>query len=224
MIVIWVFGFPIAGLGVLIKKRKYLDDPQVKRYFIVLFQGYKDSRFFWEFVNVFRKVTLLSINVFFTQYNPVYKGGIAVVIIIAIFRIQLKLNPYVYKWNNELELISSIATGLAIFGGIVFSSGGTVPIIDLLIFFLIIIANFRFFIFWTYLMAKSMEDQFPIIHKLSVILSIILNRKDEDNYNLYEPQSSKPKSSSADVKRKFITPKKIKKKRKNPLLKSNIKL
>ena len=217
MMLIWVFGFPFAGLVYLIKKRKLLEHPQVKRYFIVLYQGYRDDRFFWEFVNVFRKVTLLSINVFFSQFNPFYKGGVAVIIIVTIFRIQIKLKPYVYPLNNECELISSVATGLTILGGLVFTSSGTVPIFDLLIFMLIAFANFKFFLFWTYLMSKAIEGQFPVIRKLSIILSIILNKKDNDQTDIYELEDQKPNIASfhASKKHKITSKKKPRKLKKN---------
>ena len=60
MIVLWVFGCPIIALVILIKNRKGLYKINIQRYFIVLYQGLKDNRFYWEFVNTFRKVMIVT--------------------------------------------------------------------------------------------------------------------------------------------------------------------
>ena len=213
MIAVWVIGFPVAGLYALIKKRDRLEQPEVKRYFIVLYQGYKPNRFYWEFVNVFRKVALLSINVFLSRFSPLYKGATATVVIIVILRIQIRLEPYTFPWNNEWELTSNVAAGLTIVGGLIFSSGDTVPVFDLLIFFIIVIANLKFLVLWVYLMAKATENQFPIIRKLSIILGIILNRKDNYNHNLEEPFSSNTKTVSFKASTRYSKVSKKKRKK-----------
>ena len=60
MIVLFVFGCPIIALVILIKNRKDLHKTNIQRYFIVLYQGLKDNRFYWEFVNTFRKVMIVT--------------------------------------------------------------------------------------------------------------------------------------------------------------------
>ena len=221
MIVIWVFGFPIVGLYALIKKRHQLDDPEVKRYYIVLYQGYKPSWFYWEFVNVFRKVALLSVNVFLSRFSYVYKSAAASIVIVSIIRVQIKLAPYVFQWNNELELLSNIAAGLTIMGGLIFSTGNSVALFDLMIFIIIIIFNGKFFIFWVYLMAKATEDQFPIIRKLSIILGIILNRKESQDKLIEDPFSSTPKTTTFKSPSKYS--KILKKKKKKAMRKGKLK-
>ena len=59
ILLIWVFGIPLFALSVLIKYRKKLDDGNVKKYLLMLFQGLRLKAFYWEFVNIFRKVILL---------------------------------------------------------------------------------------------------------------------------------------------------------------------
>jgi hypothetical protein len=54
-----------------------------------------------------------------------------------LYRIQIKVRPYTLKVNNELELISSVATGFTLAGGLLFSSEVNVAVIDLIIFLLI---------------------------------------------------------------------------------------
>jgi hypothetical protein len=106
MLVVWVFGCPLLALLALYKHRNRLNDAAFQRYFIVLYQGLKDDKFYWEIVNTVRKVFIVSINVFFSSYPLFYKGAIAIILLIAFIRIQIKLKPFKMEGNNEWELLS----------------------------------------------------------------------------------------------------------------------
>ena len=55
----WVFGIPLTVLCLLIKYKNKLDDANIKKYLLMLYQGLRSKVFYWEFVNIFRKVVLL---------------------------------------------------------------------------------------------------------------------------------------------------------------------
>lgn len=59
MVGVWVIGMPLIALIVLIKNRKHLDDPRIKKYLLILYQGLRPNAFYWEFVNTARKVIML---------------------------------------------------------------------------------------------------------------------------------------------------------------------
>ena len=59
---------------ILIKSRDKLDKLAVQRYFIGLYQGLKNDKFYWELVNTLRKVLIVCSNVFLAQYSMFYKG------------------------------------------------------------------------------------------------------------------------------------------------------
>jgi len=101
MIVVWVFGTPLVGLFMLFRRRHSLNTPGVKRYFIVMYQGLKEKKFYWEFVNILRKIILLFLNVFLSQYSHAIKGGVAVIVIIILYRIQIKIKPFEHEHNND---------------------------------------------------------------------------------------------------------------------------
>jgi hypothetical protein len=94
MLVIWVFGCPILAFIALYRNRHRLNDTAFQRYFIVLYQGLKDDKFYWEIVNTARKVLIVSINVFMSRYPLFYKGAIGIILLIAFIRIQLRLKPF----------------------------------------------------------------------------------------------------------------------------------
>ena len=63
MLIVWIIGLPTIGIIFLAFNRKKVDEPAFKKYYQILYQGLKPTRFYWEFVNTFRKVFILSINV-----------------------------------------------------------------------------------------------------------------------------------------------------------------
>jgi len=75
MIIVWVIGCPLAAFIVLYKNRNRLYNEEFQKYFIVLYQGFDDRRYYWEIVNTLRKIVVVIINVFLANYNIFYKGA-----------------------------------------------------------------------------------------------------------------------------------------------------
>ena len=59
MLLVWGIGAPIVALLVLLKYKKSLDTWNVQKYLLVLYQGLKSKRFYWELINTARKTLLL---------------------------------------------------------------------------------------------------------------------------------------------------------------------
>ena len=96
-----MFGCPLLALIALYKHRHRLHDTAFQMYFIVLYQGLKDDKFYWEIVNTGRKVLIVSINVFLSSYPLFYKGAVAIILLIVFIRIQIRLRPFKMEGNNE---------------------------------------------------------------------------------------------------------------------------
>ena len=101
MIIVWVIGAPVLAFYILFKNRNRLDDPQFQRYMIVIYQGFKKNKYYWELLNVVRKVTIVAINVFLSQLGLFYKGMAGVITLIIFTRAQLYLRPFKNPLNNE---------------------------------------------------------------------------------------------------------------------------
>ena len=206
MIIIWVFGWPILALIVLYKNKKNLHQTNIQRYFIVLYQGLKDNRYYWEFVNTFRKVMIVSINVFLSSYALFYKGVSAIILIMILLRIQLNLDPYKLNVNNEWEYWSYTSSLITLFGGVLYVTDiQRVGFIDIFVFIVIIVINFYFLLLWTYLISFSLH-KFLIMRKFTNYLRLILMRKTEylsDNFSaITEKSISIPKPVKKNKKRK----------------------
>ena len=64
MVGLWVVGLPILGITFLWMMKSHHNDSTFRKRFIIIYQGYKPKVFYWEFVNMLRKVLLAGINVF----------------------------------------------------------------------------------------------------------------------------------------------------------------
>jgi len=59
MIAFWVIGMPILSLILLFKNFNSSEDNKIKQYFLILYQGLKPKRFYWEYINTMRKILIL---------------------------------------------------------------------------------------------------------------------------------------------------------------------
>ena len=73
MLVIWVLGMPIIAFIFLYKSRNNLEDPTVKKYLLILYQGLRKETFYWELVNTLRKFLILAFNAFLSTYSANYR-------------------------------------------------------------------------------------------------------------------------------------------------------
>lgn len=89
MLVVWVFGCPILTLIILIKNRKDLEGTFMKRYFLILYQGLKEKAFYWEFINILRKVAMFISNVLLSTFNGFYRAIVAITFLVFLLRLQI---------------------------------------------------------------------------------------------------------------------------------------
>ena len=171
---VWVFGTFGFALYVLIANRKHLEEGQVKRYFMILYQGLRPEVFYWEFVNTFRKILVLSWNVILSSYDGIYRAMISIVILIVIFRIQIYLKPYKNPKNNEIEMKAILIGALTLFWGAIFiTNGANINAINSFIFILLIASNTYFVWCWILAVILSMESKSKYTNILIFIFSVI---------------------------------------------------
>ncbi|CAI2380519.1 unnamed protein product [Moneuplotes crassus] len=105
-----------------------------------------------------RKILLLCINVFLPESSVTAKGGLAVLIIFGLYRLQIYCQPFKFTQNNNLELNSSVATGVTFSAGLLFASDQQHDVLDFLIFIFICFCHIKFFFNWSYMMSVASED------------------------------------------------------------------
>ena len=88
MIMLWVLGIPMLGITFLTVKRKSIEHTKFKKNFLILYQGLKPNRYYWEFINALRKVIILIINVLIPSDMWTYRIMIAVIFLLMFLRVQ----------------------------------------------------------------------------------------------------------------------------------------
>ena len=83
MFVCWVIGIPVVTVGFLASRRNQVHSKSFNKYFLVLYQGLRKERYFWEICNILRKVTLLSINVFVPENQVFYKAALGILLLVS---------------------------------------------------------------------------------------------------------------------------------------------
>lgn len=73
LLVIWVIGIPSIGFIILFKNKANLQRKVLQDYLLLMYQGFKPNRFYWEIVNTMRKTVVLGLNVFLSTFSPTYK-------------------------------------------------------------------------------------------------------------------------------------------------------
>jgi hypothetical protein len=120
MIILYVAGFPIVCFVILFKNRKKLAEPQVVKYFLLLYQGVKHERYYWEFVNTFRKTSLLTLHVFITDDLKIMKALLGSLVLFTISILQIRLKPYKIGVITDLEHREMISSMFTLYGGLIF--------------------------------------------------------------------------------------------------------
>jgi hypothetical protein len=151
MIILYVAGFPVICFVILFRNRKKLAEPQVVKYFLLLYQGVKHEHYYWELVNTFRKTALLTLHVFITDDLRIMKALLGSFILFTCIIIQIRLKPYKIGVITDLEHREMISSLFTLYGGLIFvQEEEHLQFLHVVIFLAVIIANARFWILWIF--------------------------------------------------------------------------
>ena len=179
MIVFWVFGAPLLVLFILTKNRNNLQEPYMKRYFLVLYQGLKKKTYYWEFVNTLRKILMPALSVVLATFPAFYRAMVAIIILVILFRIQQYLHPYKMEENNQIEMLAVITGLVTLFGAIIFidtDSETDVEFLKLFSLIVIILVNSYFILRWLHLLLYAFRYKHGALLTARKILGIALFR------------------------------------------------
>ena len=94
MLVMYVVSMPLLAFAVLFKYRKSLNNSDVIKYILLLYQGLRHEVFYWELVNICRKFFLLCLYVFIPDKYKIVKALTGVFVLSICSMAQLKLKPF----------------------------------------------------------------------------------------------------------------------------------
>jgi len=142
MLMIWTLGIPLAAIAVLYPKRKLImltgkeaqcpERKAVDDSYSFLYAGYNPKYWFWEEINLLRKITLTFVAVFFTT-DPQSQVLVAVIIILVSLCAQQYHRPFVVNPDepdarriDDMECFSLMTAGVTfVLGQFMFTLDGT---------------------------------------------------------------------------------------------------
>ena len=170
ILIFWVIGMPVIAIVLLFRSRKDSDDSKIKQYFLILYQGLKPKRFYWEFANTLRKLAILTVLLL----PDTFKIAFASVILIISGRFQMSLKPYKNKDNNEIELLAITTGVLTILSSLIFAEEDKVTTINNFVIFTIIILNIIFLTQWLLLLLQIFEEKHKAIRTVGFVFHLFL--------------------------------------------------
>ena len=89
-ILIWSIGIPLFAFSLLFKHRHNLEDTEIKTYYLMIYQGLRPEKFYWEFINTIKKLLILWTNAFLSTYSLFFRILPLTIVLVSFYRLQLK--------------------------------------------------------------------------------------------------------------------------------------
>lgn len=117
-LIVWGILTPALCLHFLTRKRKDLLDIRQKLRFGFLYHGFKETRFYWEFVILYRKVILIALSVFLTNYSINAQALTVLLTVLVYLYLQYIYRPYTLAELNDLEKWAILISAATIYAGL----------------------------------------------------------------------------------------------------------
>eukprot|EP01016_Furgasonia_blochmanni_P027987 TRINITY_DN2940_c0_g3_i8.p1 TRINITY_DN2940_c0_g3~~TRINITY_DN2940_c0_g3_i8.p1 ORF type:complete len:374 (+),score=22.04 TRINITY_DN2940_c0_g3_i8:207-1328(+) len=152
-LLIWILILPLCALLVIHRNRNQLDTPRMKIKYLFLYNGYTSRRYFWEFVIMYRKITMGLIAVFISDNLLFLKCMLLLMLLFLSILLQMKCKPYIKDELNQVDLTATTVSVATLYAGIFYVV--QVPEENEIIFFItLLLANLVFLIQFGYIMFK----------------------------------------------------------------------
>jgi hypothetical protein len=119
---IWGFGIPAFAWILLARSKKDLDLVETREKYGFLYNGYKKKFYYWESVNMYRKIAVIFVSVFLKLAGVITQALVIFLVLILFLILNIKLMPFSFQALNDMEMISIITSMLTIYCGLFFIS------------------------------------------------------------------------------------------------------
>ena len=184
-IIVWVVGTPALIFAVMLKRRRYLTNFDNKTRFGFVFNGYRLSEFYWEFVVMARKVVVISLAVFFSEISVEIQAILSLGVLAFFLVIQSKNKPFTFDHMNTLELLGISTATITIYCGIYYLSGDLGEFIKFVLFLCMVTSNLLFTLYWLKYSLKAVLD---MLINSSFLLRKLFRRTDTFDKDMYNEQ------------------------------------
>ena len=121
-LIVWGFGIPLYAWIILAKYKDNLDLIEIREKYGFLYNGYKKNFYFWESVNMYRKIWVIFISVFLKLAGVITQALVIFLVLIIFLILNIKLKPFTFQALNDMEMLSLITWMLTIYWGLFFLS------------------------------------------------------------------------------------------------------
>ena len=121
-LILWGFGIPLYAWIILAKYKEDLELIDIREKYGFLYNGYKKNFYFWESVNMYRKIWVIFISVFLKLAGVITQALVIFLVLIIFLILNLKLRPFTFQALNDMEMMSLITWMLTIYCGLFFIS------------------------------------------------------------------------------------------------------
>lgn len=157
-IICWAIGVPTLVLVMIYKRRKNLNTDANRVRFGFLYNGYKQSRFFWEFVIMYRKILIISISVFMINLGSSIQALTLILLLIFCLYGQYEFKPYNRNQLNHMEMEAIFTASITIYCGMYYLTNDIGEGFKSVLFLFICLGNGYFLFYWLYYMSKAIID------------------------------------------------------------------
>ena len=166
ILIIWGISMPVTALILLFKNIKSNEDNKIKRDLLILYQGLKLDRFYWEFINTLRKFLVLASLLLPNTLKIAWASAVLIVT----GRFQMSLKPYKRDEFNDIEFLAVIAGIVIILSSLIYNEEEKVTYVNNFVFLATIILNIIFITKWIQLLWQLYEKKYKIAKIVRYIL------------------------------------------------------
>jgi hypothetical protein len=166
ILVIWGLLVPLLVLLHLSRKRRELSEINTKLRFGFLYNCFKQSKFYWEFVIMFRKILIICIMVFIGNQSIPVQALTLVLLLLNFLVLQYLKRPYASNELNQMEFRSVLVAAVTIYCGLYYLSKDLGLVAKVLFFLAMLLVNLYFLAYFSSNLFKVVAFKLAKVHPL----------------------------------------------------------
>jgi hypothetical protein len=163
-LVTWGLLVPSLVLLYLTRQRRDLSEILTKLRFGFLYNGFTKSKFYWEFVIMFRKILIICIVVFIGNQSIPIQALTVILLLLNFLVLQYLTRPYANNELNEMELRSVLVAAVTIYCGLYYLTDDLGEVAKALFFTIMLLTNLYFFYYFLAHLVGSYSAEIAKIH------------------------------------------------------------
>ena len=119
-LLIWVVGMPLFIYVRLTLHKQIIHQDKIRFRYGMLMQGYEDEYFSWEAIIATRKMLVIGISVFMSQFTVDVQTYAAIAVVIFFMTLHISANPFFRKDLDMMEKWSLASSFVTLYVGLLF--------------------------------------------------------------------------------------------------------